>query len=679
LLRLIAGVTQLLIRWAMTARSLQSRQSSSVVMAAALCGLCLFASRNGASSGQPSGQGVCAPSDARAEMMSMPDSRRESSSAALMADSASIDAAIEFLKAQMDRYHRSTIVYAEDGLGAYYPSGKMGDVDDISVGLPRGGDHAGGTSLQIDYHPRHSGGLGWAGIHFLYPDGNWGQFPGRNLTGATRLTFLACADHHTRAEFSVGGVRDPGLPYFDTLPKVSTGIVAVTPTWQHYEIDLKGRDLSSVIGGFAVATSRDLDPDPRSLFLDDVAIDLSRLDEPRFLPSNLPRGICEVGVLHNSAQIYDQALVLLAFLARGQPDDLRRAELLARALVEARRRDRTFKDERLRNAYAGGELIDQHLGTTRFPVAYDPTTHAFVEDEDAVGTDSGNMAWAALALVEAHALLPKRAGDPYLSAAASLARWVVANTRVEDPLGGFSAGVQGFERAAAVPEGQERKDYRATEHNIDLEALFERLATALAGEPEESRHWSAQMTHARSFVDKMRAGGSDTFYYYWTGTAAGAGVRINKSVVPLDVQTWSVLGAREPGHHAGALDWALKNCTESGSRDAFDFNCNDGDGAWWEGTAQVAAALRWLKRDEEAAPMLARLRAAQLTDKPAAGALPAASRCGLTTGFTKTFHNGKTMPWLYTNWPHIGATAWFIFAALGANPYFVDGTAARAQ
>jgi hypothetical protein len=91
----------------------------------------------------------------------------------------------------------------------------------------------------------------------------------------------------------------------------------------------------------------------------------------------------------------------------------------------------------------------------------------------------------------------------------------------------------------------------------------------------------------------------------------------------------------------------------------------------------VAAALRWLKRDEEAAPMLARLRAAQLTDKPAAGALPAASHCGLTTGFTKTFHNGKTMPWLYTNWPHIGATAWFIFAALGANPYFVDATAAR--
>ena len=55
----------------------------------------------------------------------------------------------------------------------------------------------------------------------------------------------------------------------------------------------------------------------------------------------------------------------------------------ARALVEAQHRDRTFKDERLRNAYAGGELIDPHLGTTRLPGAYDPTSQTFVEDENA--------------------------------------------------------------------------------------------------------------------------------------------------------------------------------------------------------------------------------------------------------------------------------------------------------
>lgn len=117
---------------------------------------------------------------------------------------------------------------------------------------------------------------------------------------------------------------------------------------------------------------------------------------------------------------------------------------------------------------------------------------------------------------------------------------------------------------------------------------------------------------------------------------------------------------------------ALRNSTASGSHDTFDFNCHDGDGAWWEGTAQVAAALQWLKRGADAAPMLARLRAAQLKDGSAAGALPAASRCGLTTGFSRSFLNGKTVPWVYTNWPHIGATAWFTFATLGVNPYFVE-------
>jgi len=152
-------------------------------------------------------------------------------------------------------------------------------------------------------------------------------------------------------------------------------------------------------------------------------------------------------------------------------------------------------------------------------------------------------------------------------------------------------------------------------------------------------------------------------------------MEINKSVIPLDVQTWSLLGTREPAQSTGALDWALTDCTERGSRDAFDFNCHDGDGAWWEGTAQVAAALWWLKRGTDATPMLARLRAAQLKDTPAAGALPAASRCGLTTGFYRT-RKGKTEPWVYTNWPHIGATGWFIFAALGANPYFVGDPAA---
>jgi hypothetical protein len=598
-----------------------------------------------------------------------PAASGEGHPAAPMAGRAGLDAAFDFLDAQMDLYHRSMAIYSGSAAPAYYPSGKIGDVDDLTITADfRGVSHFGRSSLKIEYRPALSSAQGWAGVYFLYPDHNWGQFAGRDLAGATRLTFWVCADHDTRAEFLVGGINDAMARYSDSLPKASTGVIAVTSAWQRHQIDLRGRDLSSVIGGFAVVTSRKQDASPRSLFLDDIEIDLPRLEEPRFVQSYLAQD-CPEGGLPNVAQVYDQALVLLAFLARGRPDDLRRAELIARALVEAQHRDRTFKDGRLRNAYASGELIDPNSGATRIPGAYDQGAHRYFEDENAVGSDTGNMAWAALALVQAHALLPVRSGQPYLTAALSLARWIVENTTVDDTLGGFAAGLQGFEQAAGTPAGQQPKTYRSTEHNIDLDALFGHLAAAVGPETADGRYWSAQAAHARSFIAKMRHDTADA-HYYWTGT--GAEATINSTVLPLDAQTWAVLHTREPANYAAALDWALRNCTAKGSRDAFDFNCNDGDGAWWEGTAQVAAALRWLKRDRDAAPMLARLREAQLKEGTAAsGAVPAASRCGLTTGFSQSFRSGKTMPWLYPNWPHVGATAWFIFASLGANPYFI--------
>jgi hypothetical protein len=618
------------------------------------------------------GAAACSARSERHAASTAQDRDRGISPGGQAADPSGIDAAFDFIDAQMDVFHRSMIVYSPSGFSAYYPGGKIGDIADITIDSEFSGNSpAHRPALQIDYRPTLESPLGWAGVYFLYPDGNWGQFPGRNLSGATRLSFRVCADRDMPAEFFFGGINDPRFANFDTSPTISTGAVAVNATWQRHEIDLTGHDLSSIIGGFGIVTKRERDVRPGSLFLDEVEIDLPALDEPRFVRSFLPDD-CTAGGFPDAAQVYDQALVLLAFLGRGHPDDLRRADLIARALVEAQHKDRTFKDGRLRNAYAGGELIDPHSNTTRLPGAYDRTAQAFFEDENAAGSDTGNMAWAALALVQAHGRLPKRAGAPYLNAALSLARWIVSNTRVDDPLGGFAAGLHGFERTAGEPAGQQRKNWRSTEHNVDLDALFGHLAEAVGRETPEGQYWTMQAAHARAFIDRMRNDDPGA-PYFWTGT--GPGTRINTRVVPLDAQTWSVLRTREPANVAGALDWALKNCRAGGERDAFDFNCNDGDGAWWEGTAQVAAALSWLKRGREALPILDRLRETQLRyarqDRMGAGALPAASRCGLTTGFDMSFRSGRTLPWLYPDWPHIGATAWFVFAALGVNPYHV--------
>jgi hypothetical protein len=232
---------------------------------------------------------------------------REDPSSEQTVDPAAINAAFNFLDAQMDMFHKSTIIYSEPGFTTYYPSGKIGDVADLSIDSEfTANSHSGRASLRIDYRPTLSSSRGWAGVYFLYPDGNWGQFPGRNLSGATKLSFWVCADHDTHAEFFVGGIKVPHFAYFDTLPKISTGVVAVSSTWQRHEIDLTGHDLSSVIGGFGVATSREQGARSSSLLLDDVEINLPALDEPRFVQSYVADD-CPAGGIPSAAQVYDQA------------------------------------------------------------------------------------------------------------------------------------------------------------------------------------------------------------------------------------------------------------------------------------------------------------------------------------------------------------------------------------
>ena len=428
--------------------------------------------------------------------------------------------------------------------------------------------------------------------------------------------------------------------------------------------------LSPVISSFSVVTSRAQNHLPTTLYLDDIAIDLPLTDQPRFLQSYVPNA-CDVGGAPNTAHVYDQALVLLALLARKQPEDIRRAELIARAMVQAQRNDRYFRDNRMRNAYASGELIDPHCGCARLPGKWSDSEKEFQEDEFAVGTDTGNMAWAGLALVQAHRVLPERPGAPYLAAALDLAEWIVDNSKVEDRLGGFRGGFEGFETDAGKPVEQFVSAWRSTEHNIDLVALFRHLAYVVGkSDAEAGSYWTSQAAHARAFVESMW-NTDDRDRHLWTG-AQESSTKLNTAFLPLDVQTWAVLGLGQPKSYEKALEWALVHCT-SGRLSGFDFNCGpEPDGVWWEGTAQVAAALKQLNRGSDAKLILEALSANQIQGGAASGAIPAASVCGLTTGVIKLWRStGERKPWLYSDQAHIGATAWYLFAMLGKNPYYV--------
>jgi hypothetical protein len=50
----------------------------------------------------------------------------------------------------------------------------------------------------------------------------------------------------------------------------SADIIDLSIEWQHYTIDLTGKDLSHVIGGFCWMTNKNQNPYGSTIFLDDI-------------------------------------------------------------------------------------------------------------------------------------------------------------------------------------------------------------------------------------------------------------------------------------------------------------------------------------------------------------------------------------------------------------------------
>jgi hypothetical protein len=104
------------------------------------------------------------------------------------------------------------------------------------------------------------------------PPNNWGtdkfwQGSGFDLSEYKRLAFWARSEQSTRIEFKVGGIVGA---YGDSL-EYPRGILAdLTQEWQPYEIDLRGADLSYIIGGFVWVTKWVENPKGVTFFLDDI-------------------------------------------------------------------------------------------------------------------------------------------------------------------------------------------------------------------------------------------------------------------------------------------------------------------------------------------------------------------------------------------------------------------------
>ncbi|HSV30235.1 MAG TPA: hypothetical protein VLL76_11785 [Candidatus Omnitrophota bacterium] len=327
--------------------------------------------------------------------------------------------------------------------------------------------------------------------------------------------------------------------------------------------------------------------------------------------------------LATAAFTYDNALAAIALVACDRP---RQARRIGEALLLAAVNDRAGAEGRLRNAYRAGPQPDVPPPNGW----WDAARGQWVEDAYQVGTATGNVAWAGLALVT----LAEVTGDKRFRAGADrLAEWVARHAA--DRRGGFSGGIHGGEGAAI------RLTWKSTEHNVDVAALFGRLDRG------EART-------ARNFVASQFDGG-----HFWTGTLPD-GVTVNRATSGLDAQLWPLLLEGAPSAWRKALDHAER---AHGVDGGFDFN-DDRDGLWVEGTAQAALAYRAIGRGDRAALLLKQVRA----QAAPGGYLYATREPRITTGLA-IGPDSTTADFFYYRRPHLGATAWAVLAERGWNPF----------
>ncbi|GJL53565.1 MAG: hypothetical protein NPIRA02_06970 [Nitrospirales bacterium] len=604
------------------------------------------------------------------------------------------EASLKYLKAVMDQYHDRFPLYDDvSSAGNHFHAwAKIPDQHaPVTIsGTATNNPHSGATAIRCEFVVTNTGAIG--GFYLLNgtlpptataPVLNFGAVPnaGVDLTGATRLIFWARGQQGgEQIEFFMGGVgRDPmtGNPTtsFPGSTPVVKQSVTLTSTWQQYEIDVANHDLSYVLGGFGWIANAQKNPRGAVFFLDDIQYELNssrreqRLNEPRFLrsfttePHQPALGAFDDFdfVLRNLAFSYDNATVLLAFLADGSPDSIRRAKLIGDAFVYASQHDRhpNFRDSqgeiaRIRTAYMAGDLTlppgwipNNFIGTVPIPGIFLEDQQRFIEVEQK-SVDVGNNSWVMIALLALH----QTTGESiYLETAKRLGEFILTFQNTNGKFKGFQGGMDDPESNNPIP-----RPWASTEHNLDVFAGFSTLFQ-LTREPK----WHEAALHARAFIDQMYDPQAGCFF---AGTINPNMRNEQSGQLPLDTQSWSVLALKDASNlYAQILTCAEQNHhTIHDGFEGFDFN-DDQDGVWFEGTAQMAVAYDIAGQTVSGSNLREELRRAQATHFPGEGTgqgIVAASHSGVTSGFG--FQLLQRL--------HIAATAWNMFAESEFNPFY---------
>jgi hypothetical protein len=375
------------------------------------------------------------------------------------------------------------------------------------------------------------------------------------------------------------------------------------------------------------------------------------------------------GSFFSTAFAYDNALLVLAYLARGRAGDLVRARIIGDALLYAQQQTDHVGDGRFRQAYFAG-TADSHG-------VYVTNGLSFFQ-----GSAVGDVAWPGIALAQLYARTGNKA---YLDGAVKAGTFIETTTRdnANVPPGGYFFG-----------NGQSNK---STEHNIDVYALFTMLAK-LTG----NSVWLNGAQHAKGFVEAMF---DNPTGHFWTGTSDATHIFYDNS--PEDVNTWSYLAFRDKAY-ARSIEWVKTNLATTdtsfsfhngwGTNGGLNLRVNgmtfaslsklgtvlgdntvDADAVWLEGTGHLISALLFRRLAAEkdipsfhgdinlAEQLIESCQVAQnsLGAGQTVHGKPLIPGQGLTasTSILNTGFGFNYFPYL-----HIGATAWYIMGALANNP-----------
>jgi hypothetical protein len=331
--------------------------------------------------------------------------------------------------------------------------------------------------------------------------------------------------------------------------------------------------------------------------------------------------------LKNVAFLYDDAAATLALVGCG---DLGHARRIGDAILFAQAHDRFWKDGRLRNATLAGPPSDPvKLGGWQ-------DRSGWVEDGYQAGSDTGNLAWAMLALL---GLNHAGAGEKYLRGAERIAAYVEKSFRAP----GFTGGTFGGEPRPQV------NTWKSTEHNVDLAAAFVALARAT-----HNPHWTMRAGQARALVTAMWDKGCNCF---WVGT--GLDGKTPNRFLALDAQLWPLLALPGGAARYGA---ALGTASAKMSVDGGFAYSQAGGAVWTEGTAQAALLAALTGQRQQAADLLKIVERNRAPD----GGYYAASR-DADTGFRLDTDASQARRYFHT--PHLGALAWVALAQRRFNPF----------